>query len=171
MHNRIALAALVVLGACAPAAETPEQRTARMQADSDSARAQITAAMASFQTHLNANHADSVATFYAQNAVMLPEGMPAIEGRDNIRAAFAGMTQEMGAGEMHFTVQNVVANGDMAVERGRWHWQPAAGNRMPADSGKYLARWTKDGGRWVMVEDIWNSDVMKVPAPPTRRGG
>jgi len=36
---------------------------------------------------------------------------------------------------------------------------------MPAaDSGKYIVRWVKDSGRWLMAQDIWNSDV-PLPLP------
>jgi hypothetical protein len=37
---------------------------------------------------------------------------------------------------------------------------------MPAaDSGKYVVRWVNDSGRWLMAQDIWNSDV-PLPMPP-----
>jgi len=36
---------------------------------------------------------------------------------------------------------------------------------MPAvDSGKYIVRWEQQNGKWVMVDDIWNSDL-PIPQP------
>jgi hypothetical protein len=64
----------------------------------------------------------------------------------------------------------VVASGAVAVETGRWHWQNAPGAALPpgtppADSGKYIVRWADQNGKWLMVDDIWNSDL-PLPAPP-----
>jgi len=59
----------------------------------------------------------------------------------------------------------------MAVDLGRWHFAWGAGAKRPpgmpaADSGKYIVRWVNDGGRWLMAQDIWNSDVA-LPMAPT----
>jgi hypothetical protein len=58
----------------------------------------------------------------------------------------------------------------MAVDLGRWQFAwPAAAKRPPGapavDSGKYIVRWVNEGGRWLMAQDIWNSDV-PLPMPP-----
>ena len=58
----------------------------------------------------------------------------------------------------------------MALETGRWHYAWPAGVTLPpgtpaVDSGKYLAHWMQRNGKWLMVEDIWNSDL-PTPAPP-----
>jgi hypothetical protein len=39
------------------------------------------------------------------------------------------------------------------------------------DSGKYIVRWAQQNGRWLMVDDIWNSDtpLPTAPAPATPR--
>jgi hypothetical protein len=34
----------------------------------------------------------------------------------------------------------------------------------PVDSGKYIVRWVNENGRWLMAQDIWNSDVA-LPRP------
>src|SRR5437762_960456 len=46
-----------------------------------------------------------------------------------------------------------------------------------ADSGKYVVHWMQENGKWLMMDDIWNSDTpampMAAPAPPpppARRG-
>lgn len=168
MRTRLSIVAVVLVAACAKT-ETPEQRTARMQAEGDSARTAVTARSAALAGFISANNADSSAAIYAEDAVFMPPNMATVTGRAGIREAFAGMHQGMGAGQMHFTTQNVSASGDIAVERGRWHWQPAEGNRMPADSGKYLVHWHRQGGTWMIVEDIFNADTPAVPAPVSRR--
>ena len=61
--------------------------------------------------------------------------------------------------------------GAMAMERGRWHWAFPAGAKLPpgmpaVDSGKYIVHWMQQSGKWVMVDDIWNSDTPLPSAPP-----
>jgi ketosteroid isomerase-like protein len=33
------------------------------------------------------------------------------------------------------------------------------------DTGKYLAYWRQSDGKWLMVYDIWNSDLPAAPMP------
>jgi ketosteroid isomerase-like protein len=33
-------------------------------------------------------------------------------------------------------------------------------------TGKYMARWTRMTGGWVMTHDIWNDDAPMAPPPP-----
>jgi uncharacterized protein (TIGR02246 family) len=167
---RSSIAVLAVLAACQKA-ETPEQAQARMSAESDSARASIEQNMQAFARHVNAGHADSLAALYADDAVLMPPNMPAATGRAAIQEAFAGMMQG-GATTIRFAVQSVSANGPLAVERGTYSYTmtPAGGGPAMADSGKYLVHWHRIAGRWMIVEDAWNSDVaVPEPAPAGRR--
>ena len=71
----VPLAALGLLLAC-QASETDEQMQARMQAESDSARAAIEAANQAFAQHFNAGHADSVGALYGTTAVPMAPDAP-----------------------------------------------------------------------------------------------
>jgi ketosteroid isomerase-like protein len=170
MKRMASLLAVVALAAACQTPETAEQASARMQAESDSAKAQIEQSMAAFARYAGAGQADSLASLYADNAVLMPPNMSAATGRAAIQEAFAGMLQA-GAPTLHFVVQSVVANGPLAVERGTYHMTtPAsAGQPASADSGKYLAHWHRIDGQWKMVDDIWNSDAPMTPAPARRR--
>lgn len=167
--TRLVLCAAVLAMACRPM-ETDEQRAARMQADTDSARAAISASMAGFMTHFNAGHADSLGQYYAENTVVMPPNEPTVNGRAGVvEWATRGFSMMPGQ-QLHLTVQNVTVNGDLAVVRGRYHFTGTMGGQAIADSGKTLSHWHKVDGRWVNAEDIWNSDV-PVPPPPSRRRG
>ena len=114
----------------------------------------------------SSGHADSIAEFYAEHAVILPPNMAPTRGKAAIRAFFA----EMNAVKPTLTLRadSVWVGGRAAVEQGRywWTWTGAPPPGMPAaDSGKYLVRWVNEGGKWLMAQDIWNSDVA-LPAPP-----
>ena len=43
---------------------------------------------------------------------------------------------------------------------------PAAG---VSDSGNYLARWKRDGGKWVIAEHAWTSSNPPMPMGPPAR--
>ena len=112
-----------------------------------------------------AGHADSLAQFYHSNAVLLPPNMAPVRGLEAIRAFFAVLnTMSSPPPTLTLRAESVWARGPLAVELGRWHFAWPAGAKRPpgapaADSGKYIVRWVEENGRWLMVEDIWNSDV------------
>jgi ketosteroid isomerase-like protein len=65
--------------------------------------------------------------------------------------------------------EEITAAGDLAVERGSYeetYTQPGASAPV-TDRGKYLVHWRRIGGKWLMVDDIANSDL-PVTAPPAR---
>lgn len=169
--RRLSLLPAIALAAACAKTETPEQMQTRMQAESDSARTAITAAMAGFQAHFAAGHADSVALYYAADGNVLPPGMPMIAGRDSIRAMLAGYFGSGSMSDVSFQTTSVVANGPLAIERGtfRMTFTPTGGQPMPS-AGKYLAHWHRIEGQWLMADDIWNDDAPPAPMPPARGG-
>ena len=145
---------------------------------SASAKQAIDAANAQWPRLTSTGHADSIAEFYAADAGLMPPNMATTKGKDAIRAFFATMNPDP-----HPTITlravTVVASGPVAVETGRWNWSMPAGAKLPpgmaaVDSGKYIVRWAEQNGKWVIVDDIWNSDSPLPTAPPppapARRG-
>ena len=138
------------------------------------AKQAIDAADANWVRLTAAGHADSLADLYHANGVMLPPNMPPVRGKDAIRAFMTTMNA-MSSPPPVLTVraESVWAAGATATELGRWNFAwPAAAKRPPgapaADSGKYMVRWVNENGRWLMVQDIWNSDVPPpMPAAPS----
>ena len=136
---------------------------------SASAKQAIDAANAQWPRLTSSGHADSIAEFYAADGALMPPNMATTKGKEAIRAFFATMNVDP-----HPTITlravTVVANGPVAVETGRWNWSMPAGAKLPpgmahADSGKYIVRWAEQNGKWVIVDDIWNSDT-PLPTPP-----
>jgi ketosteroid isomerase-like protein len=141
---------------------------------SAAAKQAIDAANADWPRLTAAGRADSIAQFYHQSAVLLPPNMAPVHGRDSIRAFF-GVINTMSSPPpvLNLRTESVWASGPMAVEQGRWHFAWPAGAKRPpgapaADSGKYLVRWVNENGRWLMAQDIWNSDLPLPPPPVTR---
>lgn len=158
--------AVLVLGGCQPAAETAEQATGRMNAEAAAAKTAIEASNVQFMAHFNAGHGDSVAAFYTEDGRVMAPNAPAAVGRPAIAQAMA-----LGPANPALTLVtgSVVANGPLAVELGTYTItlnMPGAPSPI-TDSGKYMVSWRKVADRWMMVEDIWNSDL---PAPPAPAG-
>jgi uncharacterized protein (TIGR02246 family) len=135
------------------------------------AKQAIEAADANWARLTAAGHADSLADLYHANGVMLPPNMPPVRGNEAIRSFMATMNA-MSSPAAVITVrpESVWASGPMAVELGRWTFTWPAGAKRPpgapaADSGKEMVRWVNENGRWLMVQDIWNSDVALPMAP------
>jgi ketosteroid isomerase-like protein len=155
MRTLPCLALVAVAVACRP----PDTSAAAKQA--------IDAANANWPRLTAAGHADSIAEYYTQNAVIMPPNMAPTRGKEAIRAWFA----ELNAVKPTLTLQadSVWGSGAAAVEQGRWRFEwPAGVTRPPGapavDSGKYVVRWVNENGRWLMAQDIWNSDL-GMPAP------
>jgi ketosteroid isomerase-like protein len=151
------LPAAAALAACQPA-PTPEQAT-------EAARPAIEAALADYGRYYSAGNTDSLVAMHATGAHVMPPNAPATHGTDAVRQMFAQAFQQPG-GTLTLRNENLTVSGPVAIERGRWNFTPAAGAPFPPDSGKYLTHWHQTGGRWLISEVIWNSDLPPpVPAP------
>jgi ketosteroid isomerase-like protein len=131
----------------------------------------IEAANAQWPRLTGTGHADSIAEFYAADALIMPPNMASVKGKDGIKAFFATMNSMDPRGTITLHAVTVVGSGPVAVETGRWNWRFPAGAKLPpgmaaADSGKYIVRWAQQNGKWLMVDDIWNSDSPLPTAPP-----
>jgi ketosteroid isomerase-like protein len=143
---------------------------------SASAKQAIDAANAQWPRLTSTGHADSIAEFFAVDAVVMPPNMATIKGKDAVRAFFASVNSIDPRPTLTLRAVTVVARGPVAVETGRWTWTFPAGAKLPpgmaaVDSGKYIVRWAEQNGRWLMVDDVWNSDLPlpTAPAPAPRR--
>ena len=150
---------LAALCACKPADTTAGAKQA------------INAANAQWPRLTSTGHADSLAEFYAADAVIMPPNMATMRGKDAIKTFFAALNTMDPRPSLTLRSERVVGSGAMAVETGRWTWTFPAGAKPPAgmpaaDSGKYIVHWEQQNGKWLMVDDIWNSDSPLPSAPP-----
>ena len=112
-----------------------------------------------FKAH-QAGDADALAAFYAEDAVLNPPGAAPVRGSAAIREAFskelaamaaAGLSQSAGANP-EFEV-----SGDLGYEWNTYTVTDKSGKTV--DTGKYLSVFGRRNGKWMIVRDIWNSDV------------
>ena len=168
MRRATLVFAVALLAGCQKP-ETPEQASARMAAESDSAKTAIEAANVRYARHMNGGHPDSIAMIFTEGGLMMGPGAPTVAGRDSIRAMMTRTPLPPGA-TLAFTAVDVAANGPIAIERGSYTFSMPAMGRMPASTmtGKYLAHWHKMGGEWQIAAEVWNEDA---PMPPMAAGG
>ena len=171
--KKTCLAALVLVAAGCAKPETAEQTSARMANEAATARAAIEQQNAAMARHMAAGHADSVAMFYTADARVMGNNEPVTNGREAIVNSMRGM-MSMGTFHLTLTTDSVWANGPLVVERGKYTFHLAKGPNAPpgmdtTGSGSYMARWVMEGDRWVMADDIWNSDRPMGPPPPPAR--
>ncbi|MEO8636769.1 MAG: DUF4440 domain-containing protein [Gemmatimonadales bacterium] len=153
-------AALSLAAACAPAAP---------KVDLAAEEAAIRARVAEWNGFLQTKNDSAITALYGDRGAMLPTNMPKVTGAAAIRP-FWGQLSTMGVVLKLNTVSVTVAqSADLAVEEGTYTFDLTG---MPSDTGKYLVVWYKQGGKWLVAQDIWNSDMaapMPAPAPgPTR---
>jgi ketosteroid isomerase-like protein len=109
-----------------------------------------------FDTAMRAGNVDGFMTFYADDAVLMPPNAPAFNGAENVRKFWGGLLAA-GTTDVDLTTDDVIVSGDLAVERGHFEL-----TKPFKDSGKYIVVWRNRGGKWQIVDDIFNSSL----APP-----
>lgn len=165
--SMFALGTIAILAGCQPAAETAEQAEQRMASESAAAKTAIEASNTQFTAHFNAGQGDSVAAHYAEDGRVMAPNMAVAAGRQAI-AASMGM---MAGATLALTTESVTANGPLAVERGTYSitLTPPGATAPITDTGKYLVHWHKVGDKWLMVDDIWNSDLPAMSMEPPKK--
>lgn len=119
----------------------------------------VGAAHDQYATAFNSNEAKAVAAFYAEDAVLMLPGIPAIQGRQAIQAMFEEYFKH-NAAKMKHTPLDTQVSGDWAYERGkiREAVTPMSGQPMER-SLKYLAILKRQAdGAWRVHVDIDNSN-------------
>lgn len=103
---------------------------------------------------------NKLAGFYAADANVYAPDMPAMRGREGVKA-FAGAFTNLGVKALTLETTDVYGDSSMVVEEGTYSTD--YGNGKAAEKGKYLVVWKPENGQWKMYRDIFNAD-----APPAK---
>ena len=135
-------------------------QVAASAADEAAIREQTTTWIKSY----NAGDAKAAAALYAEDAMLLPPGVPGVKGR---AAILAYLTKDIAASKAAGVVFNanpktdVGLSGDMGWESGTY---TVTVKGAVVESGKFLSVSRKKDGKWLYVRDTYNADAP--PAPP-----
>ena len=122
------------------------------QAGTDPAgRQAVESAIRSYVEASNKGDVATLASLYAEDAVLLPPDHEPIQGREAIRAFWRQGTDE----GLEVTNLAVEVSGNLGYLVGQYHL-PAT-DEEPADSGKYVMCLKRQrDGSWKVTADIWN---------------
>ena len=132
---------------------------------SDADKTVIRATVDTFVQSMRSRNDSASANWYTEAAVFMPPNQGAVEGRPAIRAWFQSFPP---MSEFTLTPIEIEGNGDLAYVRGTYALTLTGPNGRPAmsDHGKFLeVRRRQRDGRWLMVTDMFNSNLPATPAP------
>jgi len=149
----ISLASALFCLQCASAPPAPDPQSARaaiLRADEDFARLAQSKGVA-----------EAFATYAAEDATILPAGANPVEGREAIRAFFAGASGLVLTWKPFFA--QVAASGDLGYTLGTYESRSTGDDGKPVTRhGKYCTIWKKQpDGSWKYIVDLGNPS----PAP------
>ena len=156
----LALAILALIGASAGCAQKPAARP-----DPAADKAKLEADALVWFDHYAKADADGMANLYAEDALLMPPGAPAVTGRAGIKAFLgedAAKSKAAGISLKNASVTGSGVDGDTGWISGTYTVVDASGATI--DSGSYLSVHRRTNGSWPYIRDIWNSD--RPPAPP-----
>jgi uncharacterized protein (TIGR02246 family) len=125
------------------------------------AEAAIRTASAAWSQAATAKDLDKAVSFYADDAVILPDKAPVVRGQENIRKNWAPLLALPGPGLSWKTGSLEVArSGDIAYETGVYVFITTDKKGKSTDTkGKYVVVWKKQNdGSWKVVIDTDNTD-------------
>ena len=153
------LAAVMGMAACGGSSSGPQAPATAPAMTGDTRAADeeaIRAADAAWSKAAGDKDAAKMATFYAENAVVMAPGMAAIKGRDAIQQAMAGMMQDPNFALSFAPTKIVVAKGgDMAYEIGDFQMTTSDKKKKPSTlKATYVVVWGKQmDGSWKALVD------------------
>ena len=127
----------------------------------DAVRSAIEAANARFVELFGKGDAAALAALYTEDAQVLPPNGEIVGGRSAVQTFWKGV-MDAGVKGAKLTAVEVTPSGNMAYEVGRYELSGADGKTL--DGGKYVVIWKREGSRWKLHRDIWNTS-----APPAAR--
>ncbi len=152
---------MFAIAACAPSGPTA--------VDTSADQATIHAADLAHVNAYNSGNVEAIVAGYADDAVLMPSGMPSLMGHDAIRKYFTDSIQSAKASGLTESLGEYSSgvSGDLGWTAGSSEETSASGATVWV--GKYVTIWkrTKDG-KWLNIRDTWNDDVPPAPAQPSK---
>lgn len=138
---------------CAPAPEEPVEEAPTAQTDVEAIKKAHQDTLEPF----NAGDLDTLMTFFTEEAVYMPPGMPVLHGKQAIRDFYAQFKTKVDS----LSTDEVIVAGDWAFERGSVSaaMTVSEGSEAVQVTGKFLDIWQRQpDGSWKIARVIWNLD-------------
>ncbi len=151
---------LVLLAAVAGCAGQSAQPQASAPVDTHAAEAAIDSLNTQMLAAVAARDTNKVVAMYAEDAEMMPQGMPAMTGPGPIRTGWTGFLQTPGLDMKIQSRRKIVSQaGDLVIDIGTYqmNFKDPKGKPMQ-DVGKYATTFKKTDSGWKIIVDTFNSD-------------
>lgn len=164
MRSTLCALSIVTLAVLSPGSEALAQRP------KPTTNPALDKLAAEFAAAFNAKDAAKVASFYAEDATLMPPNAPMVKGRPNIEA-FWRSAFEQGMSNLKLRPFDSAISGEQGYEAGTatMEMKPAgkdagasaAANsaRPTTDTSKYVVVYKRVGADWKIAYDIFNSDA------------
>jgi len=119
----------------------------------------IAAANANFMNTFNRGDGAGMGALYSENGQLLPPNSDIVSGQAAISGFWQG-AMDMGIKTAKLDTVELDGEAGVVFEVGKYTLGGEGGSRI--DSGKFIVVWKKEGGKWKLHRDIWNSSL---PAP------
>jgi ketosteroid isomerase-like protein len=125
---------------------------------SEADRTSIRAATDSFVANQRARRDSATAEMYVESASLMPPNAGIVEGRAAIRAWLAAFPP---MANFTLTPIEIDGRGDLAYVRGTYSFTLVGpdGHQISEDRGKFVEVRRRENGKWLVVIDIFNSDL------------
>lgn len=102
----------------------------------------------------------TIGALHAADAQFLPPNLPKLVGRDAVQRGWADVLGFPGLKVSFETEKLVIAeSGDLAVDIGTYELSAGEGRLAFSDKGKIVVTWTKRDGKWLILTDMFSSDL------------
>ncbi len=139
------------------------QKGSPSPADLDKIKKEIQAAEHAFGKAFSAKDLDALAAMYTDDAISMADQAPMMVGRDAIRKNMERDLSRMPNGfTAIFETLDVYGDANTVTETGKATYKDSAGKTFY--TAKYISVWQKQGGKYLIVRDIYNGDRASAPA-------
>lgn len=111
-----------------------------------------------FESAFARGDAETVASLYTDDAMLLPAGSDFVKGKDAIRNYWQS-AMDMGVKELKLNILEIEDCAETAVCTGEYALIGEGASVV--DNGKYMVVWKQQGRDWKMYRDIWTTSVSK----------
>jgi uncharacterized protein (TIGR02246 family) len=117
-----------------------------------------------WQDKIVAKDAAGIVQLYADDAQFLPPNAPKAVGHEAIQKGWTDMFALPNVALTFGTEKITFAkSGDLAVEVGTYKFSMGEGAAAVNDTGKSVVTWTKRDGKWLVLTDMFSSDLPAAP--------
>ena len=116
----------------------------------------IAEANANFMNTFNRADGAGMGALYSENGQLLPPNSDIVTGQSAI-SAFWQSVMDMGIKTAKLETVELEGQGDVAFEVGKYTLAGEGGEMM--DAGKFIVIWRREGEKWKLHRDIWNSSI------------